>query len=80
VQLGSSQADTLKSSSILIYSISKQSIYTQKGWREAELIKRVKLNYGENCSIFTGINQANLINGEEEIKENELRIVGLMPN
>jgi hypothetical protein len=34
------EADTLKSSSILINSTSKKSIYTQREWREAILIKR----------------------------------------
>jgi hypothetical protein len=32
MQFGLSEADTLKSISILIYSISEQSIYTQNGW------------------------------------------------
>jgi hypothetical protein len=40
VQLGLNEADTLKSSSLLLYSISVKSIYTQKGWREAMLIER----------------------------------------
>ncbi len=35
VQLGLNEADTLKSSSILIYSTSDQIIYTQNGWHKA---------------------------------------------
>ena len=33
------EADTLESSSILIYSHFRQSLYTQKDWPNAELIK-----------------------------------------
>jgi hypothetical protein len=33
------EADTLEFSSILIYSTSEQSIYTQNGWHKAALIK-----------------------------------------
>jgi hypothetical protein len=40
MQLGLNEADTLKSRSIQIYSKSEQSIYTQKGWHDAMLIKR----------------------------------------
>ncbi len=39
------EADTLKYSSILIYSMSKQNIYTQNEWNEAMLIKKERLNY-----------------------------------
>ncbi len=31
---------------------------------KAKLIKRVQSKYQENCNVFTGINQANLISGE----------------
>ncbi len=59
------EADTLKSSSILIYSISEQSIYTQNGWHKAVLIKweikRVTIGCVDNCCTFTSFNQANLI-------------------
>ncbi len=44
MQLGLNEAGTLKSSSILIYSHSGQSIYMRSGWQEAVLIKEVKLN------------------------------------
>jgi hypothetical protein len=64
LQLGFNEADTLKSSSILIYSFSVQSIYTKVYGKEAKLIKKVKLNFGENCGIFKVFNQANLISGE----------------
>jgi len=48
--LGFNEAD--KSSSILIYSISEQSIYTQSGWHEAMLIKRIN-----SKAIFTSFHQ-----------------------
>ncbi len=41
--LGLNEANTLKSSSILIYSMSERSIYTHRGWHEAMKIKKVKL-------------------------------------
>ncbi len=41
VQLGFNEADPLKSSSILIYSHSELSIYTQSEWHDAVLIKEV---------------------------------------
>ncbi len=44
MQLGLNEADTLKYSSILIYSHSGQSIYTRSGWQDAVLIKDVRLN------------------------------------
>ncbi len=40
VQLGLNEADTLESTSILIYSHQKQSIYTQSEWHDAMVIKR----------------------------------------
>jgi hypothetical protein len=43
MQLG----DTLKHSSILIYSTSKQSINTQNGWHKEMLIKKVAVSCGE---------------------------------
>ncbi len=42
--MGLNEADTVKSSSILIYSHSAQSIYTQSWWQDAVLIKKVRLN------------------------------------
>jgi len=46
VQLGLKEADTLKSSSVLIYTCSAQSICTQSGWHDAVVIKEMKLNKG----------------------------------
>ncbi len=46
MQLGLNEADTPKSNSILIYSRSLQSIYTQSGWHDAVVIKGMKLNRG----------------------------------
>ncbi len=39
VQMGLNEADTLKSSSTLIYSHSEQSLYSQRDWHDAMLIK-----------------------------------------
>ncbi len=39
VQLGLNEADTLESSSLLIYSHQEQSIYTQNEWHNAMVIK-----------------------------------------
>jgi hypothetical protein len=36
--LGLNEADTLKSSSILIYLFSEQSIYTQSWWHDAKIV------------------------------------------
>ncbi len=47
ILLGFNEAD--KSSSILIYSISEKSIYTQSGWHEAILIKRINSKGGNIC-------------------------------
>jgi hypothetical protein len=64
VLLDFNEADTLKSNSILIYLISVPSIDTQMNGIKAKIIKKVRLNYAENCSILTAFNQANLINGK----------------
>jgi hypothetical protein len=48
VQLGLNEADTFKSSSILIYSSYKRSVYTQNGWHELKHeIKRWQLVVGK---------------------------------
>jgi hypothetical protein len=39
VQMGLNEADTTKSSSILIYYQSEQGLYTQRGWHDAVVIK-----------------------------------------
>jgi hypothetical protein len=39
VQLGLNEADTLESTSILIYYPSEQSLYTQSDWHDAIVIK-----------------------------------------
>jgi hypothetical protein len=46
VQLDLNEADKLKSSWILFYSHSAQSIYTQSEWHDAMLIKEIKLYKG----------------------------------
>ncbi len=46
MQLGLKEADTPQSNSILIYSRSAQSIYTQSGWQDAVVIKEMTLNKG----------------------------------
>ncbi len=52
------EADTFESSSILIYSISEQSILTNSGRHEAVLIKKVKFKKGTiNEALFISINQ-----------------------
>jgi hypothetical protein len=54
VPLGLNEADTLKSSSILIFSLLEQSIYTPNGWHEARLIKR------GNYSVAIGRGEVNV--------------------
>jgi hypothetical protein len=39
VQLGLNEADTLESTSILIYNLSEQSLYTQSDWPDAVVSK-----------------------------------------
>jgi hypothetical protein len=41
MQLGLNEADTHKSSSILIYYWSEESLYTQSDWQDAMVIKGV---------------------------------------
>jgi len=55
------EADTLKSSLLLIYSDTEQSIYTQMRWHDAAIIKMV-LVYGrvQNCKVQIN----NVINNE----------------
>ncbi len=43
-----SEVDTLKSSSLLIYSIKEQSIYTKSGWHKATLINMGEIKNGYN--------------------------------
>ncbi len=48
MQLGLNEADTLKSSSILLYSHLMQSVQTQSRWHDAALIQEMKLKVGSN--------------------------------
>jgi hypothetical protein len=49
VQLGFNEADTLESSSILIYYPSEQRLYTQSYWHDAVVIKsEIKKERGVN--------------------------------
>jgi hypothetical protein len=52
MQLGLNEADTLNSSSKMIYSTSKQSIYAQNGWHKAMLIKKVRLKGGNQWPVL----------------------------
>ncbi len=55
VELGLNEVDTLKYSSILIYSIKVQSIYTQNGWYQAISrkgeIKKKQGRLGHPCKL-----------------------------
>ncbi len=39
MQFGLKEADTLKSSSVLMYYQSEQGLYTQNGWHDSVVIK-----------------------------------------
>ncbi len=74
VQLGFfNEADTLESSLILLYSFQEQSIYTQKRWQKAILIKM-----GDNLKKLQ-FNQGNLIKGGNT-QGAKLEILGKTPN
>jgi len=64
--LGLNEADTLKCSSVLIYSISDQSIFAKVYGIKPRQLKRVRLKYGGNCSFFTAFNQWGIINFDYE--------------
>jgi hypothetical protein len=70
VPLGLNEADTLKCSSVLIYSISDQSIFTKVYGIKPRQLKRVRLKYGGNCSFFTAPNQWGIINFDYEFWTN----------